>query len=245
MTKQVDINQTSLDLGIQLEKQKTKRIHFLKTTKKTYFSDKQTSLDNLIKLTYDITDKDFEYFYAHILEKQGYTNVIVNWWMNDWWVDIEAHKDGKLYFIQCKQWANGYIDIKKAGEYYATIWERKKQNPDAIFCYVTTSYLHYKVIDFFKGHDIKYMDNIPLIRLCEKMKVFDTDNWNKIRASIYQKRIEKLKKDWFKNNTKEILRQNCLREFRNHLSENIRYKPLLTYSKGNESIISKYFEQMI
>lgn len=88
------------------------------------------------------------------------------------------------------------------------------------------------------------MDNIPLIKLCEKMKVFDTDNWNRIRSSIYQKRIDKLKKDWFKNNTKEILRQNCLREFRNHLSENIRYKPLLTYSKGNENVISKYFEQM-
>lgn len=144
-----NINQTQLDLWIQLEIQKIKRKKFLKDTKKTYFSDKQTSLDNLIKLTYDITDKDFEYFYAHILEKQGHTNVVVNWWMNDWWVDIEAHKDGRLYFIQCKQWANEYIDIKKAGEYYATIWERKKQNPDAIFCYVTTSYLHHKVIDFF------------------------------------------------------------------------------------------------
>lgn len=39
------------------------------------------------------------------------------------------------------------------------------------------------------------MDNIPLIKLCEKMKVFDTDNWNRIRSSIYQKRIDKLKKD--------------------------------------------------
>jgi len=56
-----------------LEIQKTKRKKFLRETKRTYFSDKQTSLDNLIQLTYDITDKDFEYLYAHILEEQGYS----------------------------------------------------------------------------------------------------------------------------------------------------------------------------
>ena len=137
--------------------------------------------------------------------------------------------------------AREYVDIKKAWEYYATIWERKKQNPDAIFYYVTTSYLHYKVIDFFKEHGIKYMDNIPLIKLCEKLRVFDTEKWKSIRLSIYQKRIKKLSSEWYKN-AEEVLRQDCLRKFRNHLSENIRYKALWTYSQKSENTVSKYFQ---
>lgn len=236
-----DINQTQLDLWIQLELQKSKRKRFLKDTKRTYFSNNQTSLDNLIKLTYDITDKDFEYFYAHILEEQGYSRVTVRWGMNDWWVDIQAYKDGNWYFIQCKQWANEYVDIKKAWEYFATIWKKKQQYPDAIFRYVTTSYLHSEAIDFFKGNEIDYIDNIPLIKLCEKMRVFDADKWKSIRLVIYQKRMKKLSGDWY-NNAKEVLRQDCLREFRNHLSENIRYKTLWTYSEKSENTVSNYFQ---
>lgn len=72
MEKRVNLNQTSLDFGalnLELENKKegVRRRH---GKKHTLFCSTQTSLNSLIKLTYDITDKDFEYLYAYIMRLQ-------------------------------------------------------------------------------------------------------------------------------------------------------------------------------
>lgn len=73
MTQIPDKNQTQLqilDIGEAIAVQKFKRERELNAKSKRFFAKEQTSLENLIKLTYDITDKDFEYFYAEILKLQ-------------------------------------------------------------------------------------------------------------------------------------------------------------------------------
>jgi hypothetical protein len=44
--------------------------------------------------------------------------------------------------------------MKRAGEFYGTIYPLKKKNPNAVVAYVTTSYINDEVLDFFHVHGI-------------------------------------------------------------------------------------------
>ncbi len=242
MNKRNNWNQTQLDIpdiGEAIEIQKFKRKTELKEKSKRFFAKEQTSLENLIKLTYDITDKDFEYLYAEILKLQWYQKVEVIGWMDDEWRDIRAYKDKKWYFIQCKQWASLYINVSRVGEYYGKIYSKKKKNPQHIFRYVTTSYIDGNAREFLKDHKIDYIDNISLIKLCENYGIFEKGKWQEIRMNIYKMRLEKIKDEL---NPKEALKNELKIEITHHLPENIRNNNFSYNSIKTRSYIGEFFQ---
>ncbi len=233
----VDKNQTSLDLWVQLEEQKEKTRRFHKE-KNTRFYHNQLSLEDLLKITYDITDKDFEYFYKALLEKEWYKAEVV-WWYPDHWVDVKAIKDGVWYFIQCKQWWSDSIDEKQIWEYYGSIFHLMKEYPRVKFRYVTTSYLTRQAIEFCNGNDIDWIDNIKLMILCKKYSIFEWNNWIEIRKNIYRNRLEDMRKKWIQNVTEELKRR-AIEEYRSHLGYKLRNKVI--FNKNLKSTVSEFFQ---
>lgn len=229
MKKQIDIHQTSLniDLWIEIKHQKQNRKNDLKNYS-SYFLNHQTSLDNLIKLTYDITDKDFEYFYAYILEQEHYENIKVLWGENDNGVDIKAEKDGKVYLIQCKQWADLSIDIQKVGMIYTRMYHEKYTYKDSIIRIVTTSFFDKFSREFLNWNNIEFIDNKKLLQLCEEKWYLKDEKWKDIRIWIYKKRLENLK------NLKSQLEFEMKREARNHIPQSKRLQ--VGFTKSSESL---------
>ncbi len=230
-----DKNQLYLDIGLQIAVKKKDRIKKLHD-QKTYFSypKHQLSLENLIKITYDITDKDFEYFYAYILEQEWYDSVHVLGGENDNGVDIIAKKDGTTYLIQCKQWSDLSIDIKRVGQIYTRMYHEKFIHEYSILRIVTTSYFDQLATEFLNWNSVEFVDNIKLIKFCEDHNYFTENKWKEIRIKIYQKRLE-----WLRDNDilniKEFLKNKRINEAKNHISPE--YRKTVWFVNSRESII--------
>lgn len=244
MRKFVDKNQTSLGIEVweAIDARKQHRKTQLKEKSKRYFAAKenQLTLDNLIKLTYDITDKDFEYFYAELLEQQWYNKVKVIGWYDDKWVDVRAYKDGIWHFIQCKQWSSLDLSLEQAWVFYTKMHAKIKQYPRAKFSIVTTSYFDAWAKEFLLDHSIECIDNIWLMKLCDSFNIFGSEEkWQEIRMTIYRKRLEKMRDEI---NPKQKLKDELKEEIIHHLPENMRLKRLSFSSQKSKSYVSEFFQ---
>lgn len=237
MSRTQDINQTSLDLWVQLEVQREKRRKF-HNDKKTKFYYNQLSLENLLKMTYDITDKDFEYFIKNLLEKEWY-KAEVTWGYPDEWVDVKAFQNGVWHFIQCKQWWSDMISEREIWEYYWGIFHLMKEFPRVKFQYITTSYLSTRAIEFCDEHNITWMDNKWLMELCIKHRIFDGDNWTEIRKNIYRNRLEDMRKRWIQN-VKDELKKRGIEEYRSHISYKLRNKVI--FNSNSRNTVTEFLE---
>lgn len=66
----------------------------------------------------EMEGRDFEYFCAKLLEKNGFAEVEVTKSSGDFGVDVLAEKDGVTYAIQCKRY-DGLVGVKAVQEAYA------------------------------------------------------------------------------------------------------------------------------
>lgn len=82
---------------------------------------------------------EFEEYVAKHLKSQWYTKVKVTQAIKDWWSDIHAKKDGKVYIIQCKRY-NEKTKIP-VGEVRAISWVAKQLWEDHIGMIITTWFL--------------------------------------------------------------------------------------------------------
>ena len=205
---------------------KAKRKKWLLGT--AYFKNKLDYVELLLRITYELTDKDFEYFVAYLLQHAWFTEIDVQGGREDQGADIIAKKKNQKYLIQCKQWASRYITLKQAGEFYGIIYPLKKQNPDASIAYVTTSYINEEVQDFFHVHGIKGvfsnddLSNGYLVKVCWELWLFTEEWWSKLIQYIQQQRILKLRKELQKSlplqSELQKLQTQRVIELRNHLS---------------------------
>lgn len=210
------------------------------------FADKE--VDFLIRITYDITDKDFEYLVAHILEHDGYTTN-VQWGFGDKWVDIVAKKDGRIYFIQCKQWSKSCVTMKNVWDYYGTIYQEKMKNPDKVFAYVTTSYVVPEAEKFLIDHGIAWIiSNKKLIAECRKLGYFSDLGWRNLIQDIQHKRLLDLRK-WRQlslesgfEKVKKDLRTARLSELKHHLPKSIRYKSSSINPIRHKEFLNHFFQ---
>ncbi len=245
MWKLVDKNQTSLDIveiWEEIEVRKQRRKTQLKGKSKRYFAvqQNQLTLENLIKLTYDITDKDFEYLYEELLKMQWYESTKVIWWKKDGWVDVRAYKDGIWHFIQCKQWSSINLSLEHVWVFYAKMHTKMKRYPRAKFSIVTTSYFDSWAKEFLLDHGIECIDNIWLMNLCDSFNIFDSEEkWQEIRMAIYRKRLEKMRDEL---NPKQKLKDELKKEIIHHLPENMRLKRLSFSSQKSKSYVSEFFQ---
>lgn len=200
---------------------KKKRKEWLEKT--GFYNNKPGYIDFLLKITYDITDKDFEYFVAYILKSKWYTSVNIQWGYNDRGADISAKKNGQEFLIQCKQWASPYITMKRAWEFYGTIYHLKKRYPNSGILYITTSYINDEVQDFFLDHQIDAtISSWKLVDFCQELGLFTSEWWEKLIKYIQQQRILKLRKELQKflpvEGELHKLQIQRMIELRNHLS---------------------------
>ena len=66
----------------------------------------------------EMDGREFEYFCADLLEKQGFTEVEVTRGSGDFGVDILAEKDGVTYAVQCKRY-HGSVGVEAVLQTYA------------------------------------------------------------------------------------------------------------------------------
>lgn len=206
------------EMLMEIDSLKTKRREWLKKTHH-FHSDE---INFLLRVTYELTDKDFEYFVAYILNHEWFTGIDVRGWKEDGGADVVGKKNWKFFFIQCKQWASSYISMKRAGEFYGTIYPLKKKNPEAIIAYVTTSYINDEVLDFFHIHGIDWtISNGKLLDSCRELWLFTEEWWGRMIWFIKQQRILELRKELqtFIPLESELRKLQRLRvdELRNHL----------------------------
>lgn len=158
--------------------------------KTSFFRNHPEYIELLLRITYELTDKDFEYFVAYILKNEGFINIDVQWWYEDGGADIVAEKNWVKFFVQCKQWASSYITMKRAWEFYGTIYPLKKKNPGTIIAYVTTSYMDDEVLDFFHVHGINWtISNGGLLKSCRELWLFTEEWWQKMILYIQHQRL--------------------------------------------------------
>ncbi|MBC7503659.1 restriction endonuclease [Candidatus Gracilibacteria bacterium] len=218
-----------------------------KGLKKTgVFSEQE--IEFLIKLTYDLTDKDFEYFVAILLERDGYKTQVQGGF-NDHGIDILATKDGKTFAIQCKQWSKGYITMGNVGEYYGKIYAEKEKNLDKIFAYVTTSYIQPEAENFLINHGIQGpISNLKLVRESKKLGYFSEEGWKGVIIEIRRRRFEEMRKNpqlTFETGYEKLkfeLRTARLNEFKHHLPRNIRYKKSIINLIRHKEFLNNFFQ---
>lgn len=206
-------------------------------------------LDFLVKITYDLTDKDFEYLVAILLEKDDF-ETRVNGGRQDKWVDIIAKKSGKTFAIQCKQWSKARITLKDAGAYYASIFEKMKSQSDFIFAYVTTSYIPPNVEEYFMEHGIAGMiSNKKIVEECKRLWYFTQKWWETLIVEIRDRRLRDLlirsQVPLFEGD-KDLRRQLALmrlKELKNHLPYELRLKKsrILSENSNHQAFYKKFF----
>ena len=124
-----------------------------------------------MKITYDLTDKDFEYLVAYLLEKEGYSTTFFGKYNKG--IDIQAIRNNKILHIQCKQFSKAYITDKQAGAFYGQINQRlKTAYENESFYYVTTSYVTTDASEVFARDGVKTISNNDLLVKCKKCGLF-------------------------------------------------------------------------
>ncbi len=222
---------------------RTRRAWLMKTWA---FSDAEMNF--LIKITYDLTDKDFEYFVAILLEADWYITKVQGGF-NDGWVDIIATKDWHTLAIQCKQWSKAHVTKKDAGTFLGSVDTEKQKHPDKIFAYVTTSYVLPEAETFLINHGIEWViSNLKLVRESKKLWFFTEEWWKKLILNIRQRRFKDLSKksqlsfeSWYENLKKE-LRSARLSELRHHLPRDIRNKKSIISPIQHWSFLVSFFQ---
>lgn len=225
-----------------LEEKKQKRIRLLE--RRTYFSQEQINF--LLKITFDLTDKDFEYLVAYLLEKEWYD--IKTFGKFHKWIDIEAERNGKKLYIQCKQLSNAYITEQKAGAFCGLIRKNlEKANQNESFYYVTTSYVTPDANEVFARDGVKTISNRELLLKCEKCGLLSDEWWHDLIKYIRARRVDELiktRKIWPSNfeEIKKTLRKQRIHEFKNHFSVSVRWSKWFNAYIWNQGFIDRFFQ---
>lgn len=205
-----------------LEEKKQKRHRLLSW--KSGFNEEQILF--LLKITFDLTDKDFEYLVAYLLEKEWYTVSTFDKFHK--WIDVEARRNEKILHIQCKQFSNAYITDKKAGAFYGQVSKLiQSANKNESFYYLTTSYITPDAREIFARDNIKMISNKELLEKCEKQWLFTDAGWKELIVYIREKRVQELVKNRkvgvsSYEEIKKSLRTQRINEFKHHLPPSMR-----------------------
>lgn len=164
-----ELELTSLELKIdKIENQRKKLLRYLKN---------EENVDILIKLWYELSPKEYEYFISYIFSKIWWYKTFVTWWFDDWWIDIKWAKlvNWKLEYIavQCKRWNIFNIKQKHIKEFYWSVADIKYRHNVKIY-FATTNYLTQNARRYTDEHDIFYLDYTSMI---EAYKMINWDDF--------------------------------------------------------------------
>lgn len=225
-----------------LEEKRQKRVRLLRW--KSWFNEDQIAF--LLKITFDLTDKDFEYLVAYLLEKEWYN--ISTFGKYHKGIDLEARRNGKTLYIQCKQLSNAYITEQKAGAFCGLIGKNIKEvKSNESFYYVTTSYVIPDASAVFARDGVKTISNKELLGKCEKCGLFTEEWWKDLIKYIREKRVQDLiksRKIWSSqyDEIKKTLRTQRINEFKNHFPLSVRWNQGFKAYIGNSWFINRFFQ---
>lgn len=225
-----------------LENNKQKRFKLLKS--RSGFNESQILF--LIKITYDLTDKDFEYLVAYLLEKEWYA--VSTFGKYHKWIDVEARRNGKVLNVQCKQFAKAYITDKQAWAFCGQINKMlKSAGENESFYYLTTSYVTPDAREIFARDGVKIISNKELLEKCEKQGLFTEEGWKELITYIRAKRVDELvrnRKVGVSNyeEIKKSLRTQRINEFKHHLPPSIRNSKSFISFFEHHKFLSSFFQ---
>lgn len=109
--------------------------------------------------------REFEYYVADILSKNGYkTEVVSREGRPDGGVDIVAKRKGKHYLIQCKKFLDSDIGVRHIREFYG-VGADLKHSKQVKMIFVGTTYFTKAAKNFANKKDIKLIDGDYLVEL--------------------------------------------------------------------------------
>ena len=225
-----------------LEKKKQERARFLRW--KSWLDEEQIVF--LLKITYDLTDKDFEYLVAYLLEKEGYSTTFFGKYNKG--IDIQAIRNNKILHIQCKQFSKAYITDKQAWAFCGQINQKMKAAlKNESFYYVTTSYVTPDASEVFARDGVKTISNKELLGKCEKCGLFTDEWWKDLIKYIREKRVKKLiqlRKIWPSNydEIKSTLRTQRISEFKHHFDLRVRWSGWFNAYLWNQWFVNRFFQ---
>lgn len=107
--------------------------------------------------------REFEKFIEFVFNQNWFT-ASVRSWVKDWWIDVDAIKDWRKYFIQCKKWTNYKVNEPKIREF---LWSLVNYDSDAKWIFITTSKLTKDAMIFADNNDIEIWDKNNLIKFVD------------------------------------------------------------------------------
>lgn len=117
--------------------------------------------DEMLVLLSALHPKEFEYYVADIMKKNGYAvKVVGGYGKGDGGVDIVAKKDGRLSYVQCKKFIGKDIGVAMMRDFYGAIAD-SVHALDARGIYVTTT---------------RYTDDAKKFARAKKIRLYDGDD---------------------------------------------------------------------
>ncbi len=114
---------------------------------------------------------DFEKLIGAWFRKNGFLVTEAGGAHADGGVDIELHKNGELYLVQCKHWRAHAVPVETIRELYGVMTSR-----GAVGGYVVTSgYFTQPAKDFIDGRSITLLDGEDLARMLSKEEIASSD----------------------------------------------------------------------
>ena len=112
-----------------------------------------------------VSGKEFEKITATIFEKLGYKTKIIGG-AGDRGIDVIAKKDGKRYFIQCKQMNK--VSPSMLRDFYGSIADRLKEGEKGFF--VTTGEFTQEGKEFAQNKPIELINGLELEKMAKEDK---------------------------------------------------------------------------
>lgn len=132
---------------------------FLEERRTKKWLEKHKTLEDWKK----IDDKEFEKITAIIFQQLGYKTKVVGG-PGDQGIDVVAKKEGKRYFIQCKQMDR--VSPSMIRDFYGAIVDRLKEEEKGFF--VTTGEFTQEGKEFAKNKPIELINGLKLERMVQR-----------------------------------------------------------------------------
>ena len=124
---------------------------------------KNTTREETLHLVSTLTPQEFEHYVAAIFTESGYSaKVVGRHGEGDGGIDIEAKRDGKIIYVQCKKFIGKDIGVAAVRDFYGAIADQVHTKGSKGY-FITTTHFTPDAITFAKGKQLELYDGDRLM----------------------------------------------------------------------------------
>ena len=139
---------------------------------KEWFSEKKK-----IKELQNLSPAEFETYIAELFNEMGYVSVVTGG-SGDGGIDVEAKKDGKTHYVQCKKFITSKVPVGAVRDFYGAISDKADGGKGY---FITTNVF---TLDAEKFAEDKPIELVDRFKLMEYMKLANKDVPNAEEKSL-------------------------------------------------------------